>query len=126
MFDERRRVRQLPCAVAFAGPRFANLVGLSLNVWAENSPLLPGTYPIGQGTTYAEAIFGMTNATCTVKEQSADRGSVTLSEVSSSHVTGTFDLMFGNDSVSGTFDSDICTFPEGGVIESDAGAICIP
>jgi hypothetical protein len=49
-----------------------------------------------------------------------------VSEVSSSHVTGAFDLTFGNDSVSGTFDSDICTFPEGGPPGNDAGTVCRP
>jgi hypothetical protein len=114
----------LTCAAVSPGIQFANLVGLGITVWAENGLLAPGTYDIaGQGTSYAEAVFGTTNATCNPGEQGADSGSITLSEVSSLHVTGTFDLMFGKDSVSGTFDSDICTFP---VVEQDAGTICKP
>jgi hypothetical protein len=68
-----------------------------------------GTYPI-QVSGGASATFYRSDAACapTSVDRHAVSGSVTLTEITSAHVRGTFELNFASDTLTGTFDAPFC------------------
>jgi hypothetical protein len=82
------------------------------------TPVVPGTYmvPVGTGPSAvpaAEASLWHTDATCHVASGSsvATSGSVTFDVITASRISGSFDLYFGQDHVTGTFDAPVCNDP---------------
>ncbi len=96
--------------VNFKGPATALVIELVQNGAPVTSP---GTFPFvtaaPQGSTTAFAgSFDSWDATCTSTNTQVTGGTVTVSAVSSSALAGSFDLMFGNDHVTGSFNAPNC------------------
>jgi hypothetical protein len=109
---------------------FANLTYLGVAVDVANGDVVPGTYGVvasTTGVTGATAFLTTSTATCaTALELSATSGSVTLAEVSSSHVTGTYSVAFGaQGTFAGSFDVAICDF-DAGYSSGPAKQVCQP
>jgi hypothetical protein len=106
---------------------FANFAELLLLVSTATGTVAPGTYSIVSPSSTvlsgAAAIFGTTNATCgTVIDSNATSGSITLTQVSATDVSGTYDVSFGSEgSFSGAFDVAICDVPDAGTGGSRGG-----
>lgn len=73
---------------------------------------LPGTTDVGPALDVQADIY---DATCNSDGPSASGGSVTLTQVTSSGVVGTFDVTFtGGDHLTGSFDAPTCSAPGNG------------
>ncbi len=70
----------------------------------------PGTFsfPNATGANFLGASFAAYDATCTATRTDATSGSVSVTAVSASQMTGTFELTFGNDHLSGSFNASYC------------------
>ena len=112
---------------------FANLDELDLSVANVNGAVTAGTYDIaGPGTdiksTGAVANFETTTSKCSIAlTQPATKGTVTLSHIGSTSVSGSFAVTFGSKgAMSGSFDVPLCAIPDGGDSDwastGDAGA----
>lgn len=111
------------CATAQTNSGKANATILTLGIFRFGSnppPIQPGTYTISDTTTRdsagnflgAGALFAKYDATCKQSfATAATSGTITISSISSSSATGSFDATFSTGRVSGTFDSPICGFP---------------
>jgi len=98
----------------------ANAASLTIGI-GSTSPIAAGTFNITSASSpAADAIFVKTDSSChsTIDGGAAQAtsGTVTLSSVSASSASGTFDLTFGSDHVTGSFSASSCTltFPDGG------------
>lgn len=105
------------------GVRYANFDDLELVVASDSANLATGAYSVvgslgSQGATSgATAFFKTTTSTCVegVNAQ-ATSGSITLSQVSPTNVSGTYEVTFGTQgSFTGSFDVSICDLPDGGL-----------
>ncbi|HEY1695997.1 MAG TPA: hypothetical protein VGG39_27710 [Polyangiaceae bacterium] len=112
---------------------FANFAELELLVANVTADVAAGTYDVvNAGSTATEgslAKYGTTDASCASSATAqASGGSVTLTAVSASRVTGSYQLTFGTEgSFSGSFDVPICNLPDAGGNGADAGApACLP
>lgn len=87
----------------------------------------PATYKITSSSSEAFAAAAVFEARCTTgfPVTQATSGTVTVSAVDASHVSGTLDLSFGSDRVTGAFDAANCSSydPTTPPMCSDAGAV---
>lgn len=128
--------RELTCAALnTTATSYANADALALTVLDATGNVSPGTYDISpdaglNASPAAFAAFKTTTSTCgDGLDLSATGGTIVLTDVSSSHVAGTFDVTFGSQgSFSGSFDVDTCTLPDGGLstASGDGGVACQP
>ncbi len=100
-----------------SGPDPGNSTQLTLNVLSSNStPVAPGTYSVSQPNAngvFVNAAFAATDSTCAVEASSASAssGTVQIVTVSSTMVTGTFDVTFpSGDHLTGQFAAPVCNF----------------
>jgi hypothetical protein len=106
---------------------FANFAELQLLVANATADLAPGTYDVvNAGSTATEgsvAEYASTDASCAASATAeASSGTVTLTAVSSSRVTGSYQVTFGTQgTLSGSFDVPICDLPVAGGNAIDAG-----
>jgi hypothetical protein len=112
---------------------FASLDLLALEAGNENGDLAAGAYDLASGspTAGAQASFDTFTSTCASGLYlTATGGTVTLSQVSSSGVTGTYNVTFGTQGTfSGSFNvAAFCDEPDAGASAAvDAGpALCEP
>ena len=111
---------------------FANLDVLDLDVSNANGAVTPGTYAIPAAVAVgssARAVFSTSTSTCGGDiSLLATSGTITLAELSSTHVSGSYDVTFGTQgSFSGSFDLALCDLPDAGVNANDAGVpACLP
>jgi hypothetical protein len=108
------------CTAAIRGEQLKSVGGLTLILSATDgaaksvAPTQNGTYVVAKATPeagklYATAVFGGTDDKCMAKSFTlADSGKVELTRVDASTYAGTFDLMFGSDHVTGSFDVSEC------------------
>ena len=72
----------------------------------------PGQYAIGATTTTtAAAAFTAEDAKCKpTSDEQATHGTITLTQITTTTVAGTFDLTFANgDHLTGSFEAPVCT-----------------
>jgi hypothetical protein len=110
------------CATAsHTDATFANLDALVLEVANENAQVTTGTYNIvsadgGSGTPvqFVQAQLATTTATCGVGlDLNATGGTITLTQIGATGVTGSYSLEFGTQgTLTGTFNLPICTPPD--------------
>lgn len=75
-----------------------------------NGELSEGRFNVGDETRKAEANASKTDATCAdTLSKGATAGFVELDTVSDESLSGTFELKFGSDEISGSFDAPTCT-----------------
>ncbi len=105
------------CAAVKQGAEsFANTTGVRLDLTSgASTPLTigPGTYAIGDTTTtkpHFAAAFMNTDATCTsgVGGTNATAGTLTIGDITSGVINGTFDLTFPTGSLKGSFGAGTC------------------
>jgi hypothetical protein len=84
-----------------------------------NSPLAPGMYPLTDASSDAE--YKTLDATCSsdIKNE-ATAGTITITASTDAQISGTFDLTFGADHLTGSFAAAVCA----GVPSSSSG--CTP
>ena len=84
-------------------------------VYEGATPLAPATIDLAQTNTMS-AQYTQYDGTCqTPKGESASSGTVTFTRVDECAVTGSFDLVFNADHVTGTFSAPVCAAaPDGG------------
>jgi hypothetical protein len=73
-----------------------------------------GVTPVGSGVQVQSVAE---DKMCGSVAQIAERGTITLSRVDGSGVTGTFDVLFGASEVSGSFTAPSCTDPGDGTCQ---------
>jgi hypothetical protein len=100
-------------------PNFANLDLLELTVGTENGTVASGTYDIVTATNSvdgARAYFSTTTASCQEGQNvSADKGTITLTEVDGARLKGSYSVTFGTQGAfTGSFDVPVCTMPDAG------------
>jgi hypothetical protein len=112
---------------------FASFDELELAVVAPTGTVTTGTFPVvgdtgpAPTTTAAGADFTTTDASCnTVVQALATSGSITLTQLTATTVSGTYDVTFGTQgSFSGSFAVDICQLPDAGGAPVDGGpSVC--
>jgi hypothetical protein len=103
--------------------KLASVDDLALLVASETGPVGPGTYTVGTKTSAAQATFESTDASCNQTDAQATGGTIVISSVSGSSVSGTYDVTFPSGPLSGSFQTSFCTEPDAG--KSDAAAQCI-
>lgn len=102
------------CGVLQSHANPANATALVLAVSASGSSVGTGTYDIVSQGFGATASYAKQDSTCNTSfSENASGGSVTLTAVSGSSVSGTFDLTFGSDHVTGSFSAPICSYSAG-------------
>ena len=80
----------------------------SLSFYITPAVVSTATYDVTQTTTI-QATWSITDATCTrTTNVAATAGTVTLTGVATDTISGTFDLMFDQDHVSGSFTAKPC------------------
>jgi hypothetical protein len=99
------------CAVVqrHGNPRSA--ISLALIIIEPGTAVSPGTYAIGGSSAgTVEASFSSEDANCqSVVSKNANAGTIVLDTVTSTLVTGSFDLTFsGTDHVTGNFSAPVC------------------
>jgi hypothetical protein len=106
---------------SFKGPATALSIELVQNGGAVTSP---GTFPelsSAQGSTSAFAgSFDSWDASCSDTTTPISGGTVTITAVSASSLTGSFDLTLGNDHITGSFNAPNCA----GLATSGTGSSC--
>jgi hypothetical protein len=130
------------CALAQtfpAGADKANYTGLVIFFTELNgSPLGPGTYNVGTTIVGPDAGLGARAGASLVKNDAqcqsqvpagtgaATSGSATITNVTASLVTGTFNLTFPQGSFQGSFNASVCTVPDAGTrVQTDGGRACV-
>lgn len=94
---------------------------------AQSAISAPGTYVVfGNGTPTSHAAGGnyfTTTMTCQVpaNEEPASSGTVTITALSASSISGTFDVILGSDHVTGSFTAPFCA----GVSNTFSTAACM-
>jgi hypothetical protein len=115
-----------------------NLQTMAIDI-VTSSPLTSGTFDIvNSSTAQAAARYQATNAICAdVSEEEAQSGTITITTVTSSQVTGSFDFTLdaindadasGGDHVTGSFSAPICPALSAlltQVIDGDGGAASV-
>lgn len=108
----------------------ANLLDLALVLGATSatgSPVVAGTYSPndnpGDDAYALTAGYNSLDANCMGNTGEATTGSVTLTSIGAVY-SGTFDLMFGTDHVTGTFDAPFCEV--GPIVGGGSGMVCQP
>jgi hypothetical protein len=86
-----------------------NAAGLSLFV-AGTGTIAPGSFSVGSsGTQTVGASFSKTDANCqSLVNATATAGSITFSTINANQAVGTFNLSFGTDSLTGSFNASNC------------------
>jgi hypothetical protein len=115
----------LTCSKSFL--EYANLDVLDLYVGAPSGTVTTGTHPIGPiaaSGAGASALFSTSDSACTGNiATQATAGTITLTEVSSTRVTGSYSVTFGaQGSFSGSFDVALCDFLDAGATPESADA----
>jgi hypothetical protein len=86
---------------------------------SQSGTLSPGTFNVSEGGGSGEADYSSSSATCDSTDVPATSGTITLSTLTASQATGSFDLTFGSGQVTGSFTVPICgAFPP---VSADAG-----
>jgi hypothetical protein len=105
------------CALVQQGAEaIANAMGLRLHLSSSSSSpatIGKGTYAIGDADTtkaHFTSFFSTTDATCSSGGRvNATAGTLTIEEVTSSVISGTFDLTFPSGSMNGSFSASRCS-----------------
>jgi hypothetical protein len=118
------------CAAVQSVYSHANSTTMELYVWG----ISPGRYAFvygvdAGGPRMGQAYFHVWGPACTDQlmsvdgsvENSASSGEITLNQVSSTTVGGSFDLTFLDGRITGTFDAPVCTTPDGGTDGGEQG-----
>jgi hypothetical protein len=103
-------------------PRSAQVLQLGASAVGSTVPL--GQYVIGATpTTTAAAGFTAQDATCNpTSDEQATSGTITMTQVSTTTVAGSFDVTFANgDHLTGTFSAPVCT---GTTLPGDTDPTC--
>jgi hypothetical protein len=110
---------------------FANRDQLTLRVFDDTANVVAGTYQItgdaSGPTSGAVAFLDTSNASCSYPQGTdATTGTVTLSTLTASHVTGTYSVTFSTlGTFAGSFDAPLCM--ETCFVGGDAGPTsCVP
>ncbi len=82
---------------------------LVVAVAVDSGSVAPGKYDIVSQGFGATASYALSQSCVTQLNETATSGTVTISSVGSS-VSGSFDLMFGSDHVTGTFSAPVCSY----------------
>jgi hypothetical protein len=90
-------------------------------------PVTPGTYAQMNSVDEMTAGYDSYDSTCNDTSPAWNGGSVVVCGAGTSF-TGTFDLTFGSDHVTGTFDAPLCTLnaDAGTTMGADGGVACLP
>jgi hypothetical protein len=89
----------------------ANATALVVEVAAMGSSVATGTYNIVSSGFGATASYAAQDQNCnTTLNETASSGTVTISSNSGSSVSGTFDLTFDGDHLTGSFTAPICSY----------------
>jgi len=101
---------------------YASYDDLELAIVTDSGNVSTGTYTIvGSQTATSGAVagFATTTSTCALGVNTqATSGSITLSQFSSTRVSGTYRVTFGTQGTfTGSFDVSICDIPDGGFAE---------
>lgn len=103
------------CSVVQQGAEsIANTKGVRLDLTSGSVPPLTigaGTYTIGEmnaAKAYFAAFFFVSDASCTEARTKATAGTVTIAGITSSAISGTFDLTFPSGSLKGSFGASLC------------------
>lgn len=84
-------------------------------VYEDATPLAPATIDITKTNTLSIQLTEFDSTCMTPQGESASSGTVTFTRVDDCAVTGTFDLMFNTDHVTGSFAAPVCAVtPDGG------------
>ncbi len=122
-----------PCALlqslgADPGAQQANLLDLILVLGetdANGPAVTPGTYTPTTMPDELTAGYTSLDASCQGSDNEETAGSVTVTAAGASYV-GTFDLTFGADHVTGSFDAPLCALSLDGGTSGDGGTTCQP
>jgi hypothetical protein len=100
-----------------SGGQAASTTGLTLLI-VSKSPVEPISYKVAPSNggepalPFASAIFSKTNGSCASVYDGGgpevSGGSVTVSEISSTAIAGTYSVTFGDGSLSGSFSAPVC------------------
>ena len=90
-----------------------------LEFYLSQYPGMPGSLAIGAANSVT---YWTRTATCSGTSVNASSGTVTLTTVTQTEVTGSFSLSFGTSQLTGTFVAPVCG---GGVLVGSGGA-CVP
>jgi hypothetical protein len=125
------------CALGQRGEALSNLRFFTVEVGVAYSrgpdlEIAPGTYSLGNeappslGTARPSVSMMSTDASChQIADVRATSGSVTLATVTSSEIAGSFDVFFGSEHVTGTFDVPVCSnFATEWLAQAAAGSAC--
>jgi hypothetical protein len=100
------------CALAVGKHNPPNVTSLGISVGSLN-PIVAGTFPVGSATAdpAAGVAFTTVDATCNATtNQQGTGGTVTISAITSTTVTGTFDaLLMSGDHLRGSFVAPVCS-----------------
>jgi hypothetical protein len=106
----------------------ANMLDLILVLGETNASgpaVTPGTYTPSTMPDELTAGYTSLDANCMGADSEETAGSVTVTAAGASFA-GTFDLTFGADHVTGSFDAPLCDLSLDGGSASDAGMVCQP
>jgi hypothetical protein len=101
------------CSALQSNPNseFSNSSGIGLFVGADTGKVLPGTYMLNAGV---QAQYTVSNSSCgdAGGVPTATAGSVTVTNISGTSISGTYDVTFGSKgAMTGTFDLPFCDTP---------------
>ena len=104
-------------------------LGLIFSTSGDTNVLVPGTYTLGStlnASILAQAIFTTTDSTCNRNGPNVTGGSLTITAITTSSASGSYDVKFDNgDTLKGSFSVNECptaTGPSALGAEADAGA----
>jgi hypothetical protein len=105
------------------GASFASFGSIIIGI-TQASAIGPGTFPIATSDNGAQARFTTTTATCDAATSSvASGGTITLTGVTSTTVSGTYSLTFGTGTLSGSFEVAACPSGDGGASIDGGGVL---
>ena len=107
------------CSVETSGNDKENSARLNIQLETDTGAITPGTYTVASDVV--EVKYDAEDATCSSDSATgkATDGTVTITAISATEVSGSFALSFGADSVSGTFAALQCD-------EGTAVGACVP
>jgi hypothetical protein len=110
---------------------FANMDALELLVTSASGEVTTGAYEVTASATDGSgggALFATTTASCGQGlDVTAIGGTITLTQVGATGVTGSYSVDFGaQGTFTGSFDVPICNLPDGGSTSSSGPPICQP
>ena len=94
------------CGYLAPNESFKNLVHLDLLITPTLSA--PGTFQIDSSGALV-VVWNAYDDACNTWDAHATAGAVTITSVTSTEIQGSFDLTFGGDHVTGTFDASLCS-----------------